>query len=52
MTGEQGRDAIAVAERILEKIASHAWDGSPTGRVGPLATPQPDIISALASRAR
>ena len=24
--GEQGRDAVALAERILTKIAAHAWD--------------------------
>src|SRR5205823_1614714 len=46
VTGEQGREAIAVAERILEKIAAHAWDGTSTGRVGPLAMPQADIIPA------
>jgi predicted dehydrogenase len=46
VTGEQGREAIAVAERILEKIATHAWDGTPRGRSGPLAMPQADVIPA------
>jgi predicted dehydrogenase len=46
VSGEQGRDAIAVAERILEKIAAHAWDGTATGRIGPQATPRPDVIPA------
>jgi predicted dehydrogenase len=46
VSGEQGRDAIAVAEQILEKIAAHAWDGTSAGRVGPLAAPQPDVIPA------
>jgi predicted dehydrogenase len=46
VTGEQGRDAIVVAERILEKIAAHQWDGTADGRVGPLAVPRPDVIPA------
>jgi predicted dehydrogenase len=29
--GEQGRDAVALAERVLEKIAAHAWNGQPDG---------------------
>jgi predicted dehydrogenase len=44
VTGEHGRDAIAVAERVLDKIATHSWDGTPNGRVGPLAMPQADVI--------
>ncbi|MEX2119132.1 MAG: Gfo/Idh/MocA family oxidoreductase [Pirellulales bacterium] len=44
VTGEQGRDAIDVAEQILSKIAAHAWDGRPEGPVGPLAGPAPRII--------
>src|SRR5207302_8955351 len=27
VTGEDGRDAIALASRILQGIASHSWDG-------------------------
>jgi predicted dehydrogenase len=46
VTAEHGGQAIVVAERILERIASHAWDGSPRGRTGPQATPQPDVIPA------
>jgi predicted dehydrogenase len=37
--GAAGRDAIAVAEQILDRIADHAWDGTPTGRHGALAMP-------------
>jgi len=37
--GEHGRDALAVAERILEKIQSHSWNGAAPGPVGPLAMP-------------
>ncbi len=46
VTGEQGREAIVVAERILEQIAAHQWDGTSAGRIGPLATPRPDVIPA------
>lgn len=44
VTGEQGRDAVAVAEQILAKIQTHAWDGESEGLVGPLAVPQPSVI--------
>jgi predicted dehydrogenase len=44
VTGEQGRDAIALAERVLESIAQHRWDGQSTGPVGPLALPTPPIL--------
>jgi predicted dehydrogenase len=43
--GAAGRDAIAVAEMILEKIEEHAWDGTPTGRHGPFAMPALPIIA-------
>lgn len=39
--GQQGRDALAVAELVLEKIASHGWE---EGLVGPLATPTPAVL--------
>lgn len=42
--GEQGRDALAVAEQILHKIETHAWDGVPEGPVGPFAIPRTQII--------
>ena len=35
--GESGRDAVAVAEMILARIRTHAWDGLPEGPIGPLA---------------
>ena len=40
VTGEHGRDAVAVAEQILGKIRTHAWDDQPEGPVGPLAAPR------------
>ncbi|MCS7306185.1 MAG: Gfo/Idh/MocA family oxidoreductase [Thermoguttaceae bacterium] len=41
VTGQQGRDALAVAEMILEKISTHVWE---EGLVGPLATPAPTPV--------
>jgi len=39
VTGADGRDAVAVAETILQRVAAHRWDGEASGRVGPLAMP-------------
>ena len=44
VTGEAGRDAVDVAERVLARIARHAWDGTPEGPVGPQALPGRHII--------
>ena len=44
VTGEQARQAIAVAEQILSKIHTHAWDDAPDGQMGPLAVPSPSVI--------
>ncbi len=44
VTGEDGRDAVALAERILRKIHTHAWDDQPDGPVGPMALPRPAVI--------
>lgn len=43
--GAAGRDAVAVAEMILEGIEHHAWDGTSTGRHGALAMPALPIIA-------
>ncbi len=37
----EGREAIALAERILENIRSHAWNGEEPGPVGPRQLPPP-----------
>ena len=42
--GAVGRDAVAVAERILERIAEHTWDGHTSGRRGPFAMPALPIL--------
>jgi hypothetical protein len=39
--GTAGRDAVALAERILDGIRHHAWEGDPAGPVGPWQLPQP-----------
>ena len=44
VSGEQGRDALALAEQILQKIAEHSWDGKAGGRVGPRAMPTAAIL--------
>jgi predicted dehydrogenase len=44
--GLAGRDAVAVAGRILESINDHAWDGTSAGRHGPFAMPALPIIPA------
>ena len=46
VTGEQGRDAVAVAEQVLARIHTHAWDDRSDGPVGPLAAPRPSVIPA------
>jgi predicted dehydrogenase len=38
VTGEQGRDALALAGRILDAIAAHSWDGA-DGPCGPRHLP-------------
>jgi predicted dehydrogenase len=46
VTGKAGREALEVAERVLEAIAQHQWDGSAAGRVGPQAEPRPHGVAA------
>ena len=46
VTGRDGRNALAVAERILDRAANHAWDGVPHGRVGPHFVDREAVIRA------
>ena len=46
VTGRAGRDALAVAEQILSRIHTHAWDDTVDGPVGPLAAPRRRVIPA------
>jgi predicted dehydrogenase len=41
VSGEDGRDAVAVAERILSCVRTHAWNGVKDGPVGPWQLPRP-----------
>jgi predicted dehydrogenase len=43
--GAAGRDAVAVAEMILDSIENHAWDGTQSGRHGAFAMPALPIIA-------
>jgi hypothetical protein len=39
--GHAGRDAIALAERVLNSVKAHAWEGSPAGPRGADGLPAP-----------
>jgi len=41
VTGEDGREALTIAERILASVRSHAWNGDSTGPTGPIHMPKP-----------
>ena len=41
VTGEDGRDAIALATRILQSIEHHQWEGHAAGPIGPAHIPAP-----------
>ncbi len=44
VTGEAGRDVVAVAEQILDQIATHRWSGGADGPMGPRAAPPLPIL--------
>lgn len=44
VSGQAGRDALAVAEQILASIRNHYWDASDDGPVGPLALPRRQVV--------
>ena len=46
VTGDQARDAVALAEEILFEIDRHVWDATSDGPVGPHALPQRRVIPA------
>ncbi|HWA99247.1 MAG TPA: gfo/Idh/MocA family oxidoreductase, partial [Pirellulales bacterium] len=46
VSGQAGREVVGVAERIIDSIANHAWDGQADGRIGPAATPRRSVIPA------
>lgn len=44
VSGADGRDAVAVAEQILQQVEEHNWDGQSHGRCGPFATPSMPVV--------
>jgi predicted dehydrogenase len=40
-SGEDGRDALALATRVLESLRAHAWEGDAGGPMGPSHLPLP-----------
>lgn len=44
VSGVVGKEAVAVAELVLEAIEEHSWDGYRAGRRGPFATPALPIL--------
>ncbi len=47
VTGADGRDAVEVAELVLERIREHRWDGATGSRKGALAMPTLPMVAAL-----
>ena len=41
VSGEDGRNALELAERVLQALRNHAWNGTPEGPTGPGAMPPP-----------
>ena len=41
VSGEDGRDAVALACRVLDSVAQHQWEGRPDGPTGPSNMPAP-----------
>jgi predicted dehydrogenase len=39
--GEEGRDAIALATRVVTALERHAWQGEAVGPIGPTERPEP-----------
>jgi predicted dehydrogenase len=41
VSGEDGRDAVALASRIVQEIQHHSWEGTADGPAGPYCLPEP-----------
>jgi hypothetical protein len=41
VSGQVGRDAVALAEAVLKRIDEHAWNGTVDGPTGPRQMPLP-----------
>jgi hypothetical protein len=42
VTGEDGRNALELAERVLTALRNHQWNGSSEGPHGPGELPTPE----------
>ena len=47
VSGAAGKNAVAVAEQILDKVSNHSWDGDSGTRRGALASPAASGIISL-----
>ncbi len=45
VTGDAGREAVAVAEEILQQVAAHRWDGATSTRQGAFALPFSPLVT-------
>ncbi len=45
VTGHAGREAVAVAEAILQEVAAHQWDGNAGTRQGAFALPISPLVT-------
>ncbi len=50
VTGHAGREAVAVAEAILNEVAAHQWDGASGTRQGAYALPISPLVTADADQ--
>jgi hypothetical protein len=41
VSGEDGRNALELAERVLTAVRNHAWNGTADGPIGPGSMPTP-----------
>ncbi len=41
VTGEDGREALSIAERVLASLRAHTWNGEAGGPTGPTGMPPP-----------
>ena len=48
--GETALEALLAADRVLGQIASHQWEGHPSGAIGPLVigVPTPTVLNKAA----
>ena len=50
VSGEEGRNAIALATRILESIQAHSWQGQTAGGFSDWPSPMGHLFSPLEAK--